>query len=101
MKKPSVISLAMLLSLLSATVCQAGDYESDRHQRVGNQMSYHVNDGTSADSFRWGNMRLHNLSIKICGDPTRIGNMEFDDFDEGTSGTATRIGGMIFYNFDW
>ncbi len=101
MKRPSLISLAMLLTLLAAGVCQASDSECDRHHRVANQVSYDVNDKTYANSIRSGSIRFHNLSIEICSDPTRIGNLEFNDFDEGTFGTSTRIGGMIFYNFDW
>jgi hypothetical protein len=101
MKKPSLISLAMLLILLAAGVCRASDSECDRHHRVANQVSYDVDDKTYADSIRSGSIRFHNLSIEICGAPTRIGNLEFNDFDEATPGTSTRIGGMIFYNVDW
>ena len=101
MKKPSLISLAMLLMLLAAGVCQASDSECDRHHRVANQVSYDGNDKAHADSIRSGSIRFHNLSIEICGAPTRIGNLEFNDFDEATPGTSTGIGGMIFYNVDW
>ena len=101
MKRPCLISLAMLLMLLSAGVCKASDSECDRHHRVANQVSYDVNDKTCAASIRSGSIRFHNLSIEICGDPTIIGNSEFNDFDGGTPRTSARIGGMIFYNFDW
>jgi len=101
MKRPSLISLAMLLMLLAAGVCQASDSECDRHHRVADQVSYKVNDKTYADSMRSGGIKFHNLSIEICGDSTRIGNLELNDFDEGTAGTSAKIGGMIFYNFDW
>ena len=101
MKKPFLISLAMLLMLLAAGVCQASDSECDRHHRVANQVSYDVNDKTYADSIRSRSIRFHNLSIEMCGDPTRIENLEPNDLDEGTPGTSTRIGGVIFYNVDW
>ena len=101
MKKPSLISLAMLLMLLAAGVCQASDSECDRHHRVANQVSYDGNDKAHADSIRSRSIRFHNLSIEMCGDPTRIENLEPNDLDEGTPGTSTRIGGVIFYNVDW
>ena len=99
MKKPFLISLAVLLLLFSATVCQANGSESDTYQPVGDQMPYDFSDETYGDaSIRNGKMRFHNFIVGIYRDLTRIGNIEFHDFDDGTS---TRIGCMILYNFDW
>jgi hypothetical protein len=101
MKRSLLTALALLLILFPATVCKASDAKPDRHQRVGNQLVYNLNDGTYGDSMRHGSMRVHNFSLQICGDPTRIENMEFDDVDARTSRAFTKIGGTILYNFDW
>ena len=101
MKRPVLTALALLLILFSATVCQASDARSERHQRVGNQMLYSFNDGIFGASVTNGNMRFHNFSVEISGDPTRIENMFLDDVDDETSGPVTKIGATILYNFDW
>ncbi|KPK27014.1 MAG: hypothetical protein AMK69_11120 [Nitrospira bacterium SG8_3] len=98
MKKPFLISLAVLLISCSANVCQARDPECGEYQRVGQQMFYNFDNRTHNDATRNGSMRFQNLSFEICGDPTRIEEMAFQNVDDETS---TEIGCTIFYNFDW
>lgn len=98
MKKPFLISLAVLLISFSANVCQARDSECGEHQRVGQQMFHNFDDRTHDDSIRNGSMRFQNFSFEICGDPIRIENMAFQNVEDGTS---TEIGCTIFYNVDW
>jgi hypothetical protein len=101
MKRSLLTALALLLVLFPATVCKASEVNTDRQQRVGNQLLCNFDDGTYGDSMRHGSMRVHNFSLQICADPARIENMEFDDVEAGTSGAFTKIGGTILYNFDW
>ena len=98
MKKPFLISLAVLLISFSANVCQARDSECWEHQRVGQQMFYNFDNRTHDDATKNGSMRFQNFSFEICGDPTRIEDMAFQNVDDETS---TEIGCTIFYNFDW
>ena len=98
MKKPLLISLAVLLISFSANVCQSRDSECGEHQHVEQQMFYNFDDRTHDDSMRNGSMRFQNFSFEICGDPTKIGDMAFQNVDDETS---TEIGCTIFYNFDW
>jgi hypothetical protein len=101
MKKPFLVLLAVLFIPISANVCQARDPECGQHQRVGNLVSYNLNDATHHSSARNGNMRFHNFSLQICHDTTEVGNMQFNDSDDGTRGASGEIGGMILYNLDW
>ena len=98
MKKPLLISLAVLLISASANVCRARDSEYGEQQRVGQRLFYSFNDKTHDDFISNGSMRFQNFSFEICGDPTRIADMALQNVDDGTS---TEIGCTIFYNFDW
>jgi len=101
MKKPFLVLLAVLFIPLSVDVCQARDPESEQHQRVGDRVSYNLNDATHDSSIKNANMRFHNFSLQICHDTTEIGNMQFDDSDDGRRGASREIGGTILYNLDW
>ncbi|MGD8512758.1 MAG: hypothetical protein PVG85_02310 [Deltaproteobacteria bacterium] len=98
MKKPFLISLAVLLLFFSANVCQARDSERGEHQCVGQQMFYNFDDRTHDDSIRNESMRFQNFSFEICEDPIRIEDMAFQNVDDGTSAD---VGCTILYNFDW
>ena len=98
MKKPFLISLAVLIISFSSNVCRARHSEYGEQRRVGQRLFYSSNDRTHDDFIRNGSMRFQNFSFEICGDPTRIADMALQNVDDGTS---TEIGCTIFYNFDW